>query len=187
MPNGFANSTTPIAAAYARTVGVEFGLNDGLLGFLDGQPRGTASSHRDTAAPPPPNPKPEKKWEKYKGTFGRAKGKAAVFLKSAMNRSGPKKPDNSVEQAWADTNMYLKSFSKKSAFAPYKATMKTIMDHTMSKYAAEGPGQVRSQRSLRAWYDGGSDRARPPPPTAEEVTNMPAVPSGHRSRQLQTP
>jgi hypothetical protein len=145
-PNGSANSTTPIAAAYARTAGVEFGLNDGLLGFLDGLPHNVAALHiptsarpphtasrpRNAAVPPPPNPKPEKKWEKYRGSFGRVKGKAAVFLKSAMNRPGPKKNDNSAEQAWADTNMYLKPFSKRSAFAPYEATMKTVMDHTMS-------------------------------------------------------
>jgi hypothetical protein len=108
------------------------------------------------AGPPPTNPKPKK--SSISNSLGRAKGKAAVLFRSMRGIvvGGSPKPENPTERAWKETSNYFNNFSKRSAFAPYEETVKTIMNHTLARYD-------------------------PPPPTAEDVANMPTIPHGHGS------
>jgi hypothetical protein len=141
-PNGVAKSKTPIAVTFARNAEVEVGLNCGLPVALDELAHNIAAPPIPAAAaspPPPPNPKREKKWEQYKGSLGRAKGKTAALLKSALSRSGPKKPDNTAQQPVADTNVLLNGFSQRSTFTPFAAAMNTVMEYKMAKYGTENP------------------------------------------------
>jgi hypothetical protein len=139
-PNGVAKSKTPIAVTFARNAEVEVGLNCGLPVALDELAHNIAAPPIPAAAPPPPpNRKREKKWEQYKGSLGRAKGKTAALLKSALSRSGPKTPDNTAQQPLADTSVLLNGFSQRSTFTPFAAAMNTALEYKMAKYGTENP------------------------------------------------
>jgi hypothetical protein len=174
--NGSGNFTTPIAVAHPPTAAAPPPPITAALPSLTAAPPHplaaanlppTAASPPATApspaavpplaaVPPPTNPKPKK--SSINNSLGRVKGKAAVLFRSMRGlvvEGGPK-PENPTERAWKETSNYFNNFSKRSAFAPYEETVKTIMDHTLARYD-------------------------PPPPTAEDVANMPTIPHGHGS------
>jgi hypothetical protein len=65
----------------------------------------------------------------------------------------------------------------------YAADTIRELGNVQSKYASEtAPARIRSRRSRRLENGGMRDGATPPPPSADDVANMPAIPARNLSR-----